>query len=80
MRRLLIEDAFGIGLFPGCTIYLTLFYTKREIALRIGYLFVSAAIAGAFGGLLACKYLGGRHVTIVLENSHEYVHHLLTIL
>ena len=45
------------GLFPGCTIYLTLFYTKREIALRIGYLFVSAALAGAFGGLLACQYL-----------------------
>lgn len=33
--------------------YLTLFYTKREIALRIGYLFVSAALAGACGGLLA---------------------------
>lgn len=33
--------------------YLTLFYTKREIALRIGYLFVSAALAGASGGLLA---------------------------
>ncbi|KAK3680478.1 hypothetical protein LTR37_021213 [Vermiconidia calcicola] len=40
------------GLFPGCTMYLTFFYTKRELALRIGYLFVSAAIAGAFGGLL----------------------------
>jgi len=35
------------------TIYLTLFYNKRELALRIGYLFVSAALAGAFGGLLA---------------------------
>ena len=41
------------GLFPGCAIYLTLFYTKRELALRIGYLFVSAALAGAFGGLLS---------------------------
>lgn len=41
------------GLFPGCAIYLTFFYTKRELALRIGYLFVSAAIAGACGGLLA---------------------------
>ena len=35
------------------TIYLTLFYTKRELALRVGYLFVSAAIAGSVGGLLA---------------------------
>lgn len=40
------------GLFPGLTLYLTLFYTKQEIALRVGYLFVSAALAGAFGGLL----------------------------
>jgi MFS family permease len=41
------------GLFPGLAVYLTLFYTKRELALRIGYLFVSAALSGAFGGLLA---------------------------
>jgi hypothetical protein len=34
-------------------IYLTMFYTKNELALRVGYLFVSAAIAGACGGLLA---------------------------
>ncbi|TID14334.1 MFS general substrate transporter [Venturia nashicola] len=30
-----------------------MFYNKNELALRVGYLFVSAAIAGAFGGLLA---------------------------
>lgn len=41
------------GLFPGLNIYLTFFYTKNELALRVGYLFVSAAIAGALGGLLA---------------------------
>ncbi|RAL11045.1 putative MFS transporter [Aspergillus homomorphus CBS 101889] len=41
------------GLFPGLMTYLTLFYSKREIALRTGYLFSSAAAAGAFGGLLA---------------------------
>ncbi|KOS43861.1 hypothetical protein ACN38_g5234 [Penicillium nordicum] len=41
------------GLFPGFITYLTLFYSKREIALRTSYLFSSAAIAGAFGGLLA---------------------------
>ncbi|OTA32004.1 hypothetical protein BTJ68_07361 [Hortaea werneckii EXF-2000] len=50
--RLLLGLVEG-GLFPGCAIYLTFFYTKRELALRIGYLFVSAAIAGAFGGLLS---------------------------
>ncbi|KAI9897926.1 hypothetical protein N3K66_007782 [Trichothecium roseum] len=41
------------GLFPGLTVYLTLFYTKKELALRIGYLFASSALAGACGGLLA---------------------------
>jgi hypothetical protein len=38
---------------PAQAIYLTLFYTKREYALRIGYLFVSAAIAGSLGGIFA---------------------------
>ncbi|KAI5288519.1 hypothetical protein KEM54_005149 [Ascosphaera aggregata] len=41
------------GLFPGLVAYMTLWYSKKEIALRIGYLFSSAAIAGACGGLLA---------------------------
>ena len=50
--RLLLGAVEG-GLFPGAAIYLTIFYTKREIAVRIGYLFVSAALAGACGGLLA---------------------------
>jgi MFS family permease len=50
--RLLLGLVEG-GLFPGMAIYLTMFYSKKELALRIGYLFVSAAIAGAFGGLLA---------------------------
>jgi MFS family permease len=50
--RLLMGLVEG-GLFPGLTVYLTLFYTKKEIALRIAYLFVSSALAGACGGLLA---------------------------
>lgn len=49
----IILGALEGGLFPGLTVYLTLFYTKREYALRIGYLFVSSAIAGGVGGLLA---------------------------
>jgi MFS family permease len=49
----LVLGALEGGLFPGMTVYLTLFYTKRELALRIGYLFVSAALAGGLGGLLA---------------------------
>ena len=40
---------------PDCrlNVYLTFFYTRHELAVRVGYLFVSAAIAGALGGLLA---------------------------
>ncbi|RVX75515.1 hypothetical protein B0A52_00868 [Exophiala mesophila] len=49
----LLLGALESGLFPGMTIYLTLFYTKKELALRVGFLFVSAAIAGSIGGLLA---------------------------
>ncbi|KAI1430779.1 DNA-repair protein rad2 [Xylaria sp. CBS 124048] len=55
--------AFEAGLFPGLNVYLTFFYTKQELALRVGYLFVSAAIAGAVGGLLAfgIGHLDGVH-------------------
>ena len=49
----LILGALEAGLFPGLNVYLTFFYTKHELALRVGYLFVSAAIAGGLGGLLA---------------------------
>ncbi|KZV90322.1 putative MFS transporter [Exidia glandulosa HHB12029] len=44
---------FEAGLFPGMAIYLTFFYTRKELAVRIGYLFVASALAGACGGLLA---------------------------
>lgn len=49
----LILGALEVGMFPGLNVYLTFFYTKQELALRVGYLFVSAAIAGSLGGLLA---------------------------
>lgn len=50
MAELLTDQIFY---FHFQAIYLTLFYTKREYALRIGYLFVSAAIAGSLGGIFA---------------------------
>lgn len=49
----LLLGALEAGLFPGLNVYLTFFYCKHELALRVGYLFVSAAIAGGLGGLLA---------------------------
>ncbi|CZT16033.1 related to MFS transporter [Ramularia collo-cygni] len=62
------------GLFPGMITYLTLFYNKQELALRTAYLFVSAAIAGSLGGLLAYGigfmdglggYSGWRYIFII---------------
>ncbi|KIW64783.1 hypothetical protein, variant [Phialophora macrospora] len=49
----LLLGAFEGGMFPGMVLYLTMFYTKRELALRIAYLFTCSALAGACGGLLA---------------------------
>ncbi|KAL0936982.1 MFS transporter [Colletotrichum truncatum] len=49
----LLLGAVEAGLFPGLNVYLTFFYRRHELALRVGYLFVSAAIAGGLGGLLA---------------------------
>ncbi|KAG2222476.1 hypothetical protein INT45_013389 [Circinella minor] len=41
------------GLFPGVIYYMTLWYTRREIATRISLFFGCATVAGAFGGVLA---------------------------
>lgn len=51
------------GLFPGLNVYLTFFYSRTELALRVGFLFVSAALAGGVGGLLAygIGHLDGHH-------------------
>jgi MFS family permease len=44
-------------------LYLTFFYTKNELAMHVCFLFVSAAIAGALGGLLAfgISHMDGMH-------------------
>ncbi|KAI4189871.1 MAG: hypothetical protein LQ346_005034 [Caloplaca aetnensis] len=42
---------------------MTLFYTRKELAVRFGYLVMGAALAGAVGGLLAYAvgYMDGTH-------------------
>ncbi|KAL8642406.1 MAG: hypothetical protein Q9228_000912 [Teloschistes exilis] len=50
--RLLLGLAEG-PLFPCLVLYLTSFYTRRELAVRFGYFISGAAVAGAVGGLLA---------------------------
>jgi MFS family permease len=41
------------GLFPGIAFFLTQWYRRFEISLRVALFFSAATIAGAFGGLLA---------------------------
>ncbi|KAJ6498892.1 MFS general substrate transporter [Mycena sanguinolenta] len=41
------------GLFPGVVYYLSLWYPRHMLQLRIGLFFGAASIAGAFSGLLA---------------------------
>lgn len=50
--RLVLGACEG-GLFPGLNLYLTMVYKREEQAKRVSYLFVCAALSGAFGGLLA---------------------------
>lgn len=50
--RLLLGLAEG-PLIPCMIVYMTLFYTRKELAVRFGYLIGGAAVAGAVGGLLA---------------------------
>lgn len=50
--RLLIGAAEA-GFFAGVIFYLTLFYTRNELALRISLFFGSALISAAFTGLIA---------------------------
>ncbi|KAK2783281.1 hypothetical protein FQN53_009269 [Emmonsiellopsis sp. PD_33] len=41
------------GLFPGIVLYLSSFYRRHELQIRIGLFFSAAALSGAFSGLLA---------------------------
>ncbi|KAI9462068.1 MFS general substrate transporter [Boletus coccyginus] len=54
------------GLFPGVTYYISIWYPRADRALRIAIFFSAAAIAGAFGGILAygiekMEGIGGLH-------------------
>lgn len=41
------------GMFPAIVLYLSFFYTRRELQLRIALFFSAASLSGAFSGLLA---------------------------
>lgn len=44
---------FEAGLFPGICHYLSSWYKRSELGVRIGFFFCASAVAGSFGGLLA---------------------------
>ncbi|KAF9507166.1 hypothetical protein BS47DRAFT_1304370 [Hydnum rufescens UP504] len=50
---------FEAGLFPGLAVYLTFFYTRSQLALRIGYLAATPALAGACGAPYGIGHLDG---------------------
>ncbi|KAL9010714.1 MAG: hypothetical protein Q9173_004384 [Seirophora scorigena] len=50
--RLLLGLTEG-PLFPCLIVYLTFFYTRKELAVRFGYIVLGGALSGAVGGLLA---------------------------
>ncbi|PPR06291.1 hypothetical protein CVT24_001097 [Panaeolus cyanescens] len=49
----LILGALEGPLFPGMVLYLSGFYTRSELSLRIAFFFSTASLSGAFSGLLA---------------------------
>ena len=53
------------GLFPGVQYYLSCWYKRSELGVRLAIFFANAALAGSFGGLLAAAIanmdgLGGK--------------------
>ncbi|QKX57591.1 uncharacterized protein TRUGW13939_04709 [Talaromyces rugulosus] len=50
--RALLGIAEG-GLLPGMVLYLSSFYRRSDLAIRIGLFYTAASLSGAFGGLLA---------------------------
>lgn len=49
----LIMGMIEAGLFPGLVIYLSMFYGRDQLAVRVGYLFIASALAGVLGGIIA---------------------------
>ncbi|KAJ7286879.1 major facilitator superfamily domain-containing protein [Mycena rebaudengoi] len=45
------------GVMPGIAYYLSMWYTRDELALRVGIFVSASSLSGAFGGLLATAFL-----------------------
>lgn len=53
--------------FPGCLFYLSMWYTRKELALRTALLYSGSTIAGAFSGLIGAGIIGGMDGTLRLR-------------
>lgn len=53
--------------FPGCLFYLSMWYTRKELAFRTALLYSGSTIAGAFSGLLAAGIVGRMDGTLGLR-------------
>ncbi|KAJ4417860.1 hypothetical protein N0V82_005917 [Gnomoniopsis sp. IMI 355080] len=68
-QLLAVRSLLGIfesGLFPGIAYYMSRWYCRAELSFRLSFYVATAALAGAFGGLLASTILnlpefGGLH-------------------
>jgi len=56
---------FEAGFGPAIPLYFSFYYTKEEMGLRMAWWFGFAAVAGAFGGLLA---FGVQHIQTSVQN------------
>ncbi|KAJ7689414.1 major facilitator superfamily domain-containing protein [Mycena rosella] len=56
---------FEAGFGPVIPLYFSFFYTKAEMGMRMAYWFAFAAVAGAFGGLIA---FGVQHAHAAIHN------------
>ncbi|KAG0698169.1 major facilitator superfamily domain-containing protein [Suillus ampliporus] len=45
------------GLFPGLVLYMSLFYPRERLQIRVATFFASASLSGAFSGLLAAAIM-----------------------
>lgn len=76
---------FEAGFGPAIPLYFSLFYTKTEMGLRMAYWFGFAAVAGAFGGLLAFgiqhidAHISTWRLLFAIEGSPAVVLGILTI-
>ncbi|GIJ87149.1 hypothetical protein Asppvi_006053 [Aspergillus pseudoviridinutans] len=46
------------GLLPGMVLYLSFFYKRSDLALRIGLFYTAASLSGAFGGKNLASFRG----------------------